>query len=289
MEGGSASRIGGRSRGSGPASEGRVRLDVAVVERGLYPTREKARRAIMAGEVAVDGVREDKPGVRVARSAAIEAHPRGSQYVSRAGLKLERALDEFGVDVSGKAAIDVGASTGGFTECLLRRGARRVYAVDVGYGQLAWELRQDPRVVVLERTNVRYLRADAVPEKVDILTIDVSFISIAKFLGHLLAFLSDGAAVIALVKPQFEAGREEVNKGGVVRSPAVHEKTLMRLVGHIADRGMHVRGLTYSPIKGPAGNIEFLVYAVKEEAPAGSVPTPGDIARVVESAHRDLG
>ncbi|MEW5865906.1 MAG: TlyA family RNA methyltransferase [Bacillota bacterium] len=270
-------------------AERRGRLDLLLVRRGLFATREKARSAVMAGEVIVDGMRQDKPGAMVAPSVRIDVRPPGEQYVSRAGKKLEKALVEFGVDVSDKVAIDVGASTGGFTDCLLRHGAKRVYAIDVGYGQLAWELRQDPRVVVLERTNVRCLDPGAVPEKADVCTIDVSFISVTKFLRHLLTFLADKAALIVLVKPQFEAGREQVRKGGVVRDPAVHAETLTRIMEFMAGAGMQVRGLTYSPIKGPAGNIEFLVYAVKGEQAGGAGLTDDDVSRIVDAAHRDLG
>ncbi|MDI7245995.1 MAG: TlyA family RNA methyltransferase [Bacillota bacterium] len=283
----------GKAAGARPErrAETRARLDVLLVEHGLFETREKARRAVMAGEVLVDGVREDKPGTRVSRSATIELRPSREPYVSRGGEKLEKALDEFGVDVSGKAAIDVGASTGGFTDCLLRRGARRVYAVDVGYGQLAWELRSNPKVVVLERTNVRYLEPGAVPEQADICTIDVSFISIMKFLEHLLTFLSPGAAVVALVKPQFEAGREKVGKGGVVRDPEVHAETLLRVIEFMERCDLEIRGLTYSPIKGPAGNIEFLVYAVKGQqggAAAAIEAVERRVREVVGAAHRAL-
>ncbi|MGE5593955.1 MAG: TlyA family RNA methyltransferase [Betaproteobacteria bacterium] len=269
-------------------------MDVLLVDLGTFETREKARRAIMAGEVFVDGARQDKPGAKVPPSATIEVKPTKDPYVSRGGEKLEKALREFGVEVAGKVAIDVGASTGGFTDCLLRHGARRVYAIDAGYGQLAWELRNDPRVVVCERTNVRYLTREAVPEQADVCTIDVSFISITKFLEHLLTFLSAGACIVALVKPQFEAGREKVGKGGVVRDPDVHAETLLRVIEFMMGCGMEIRGITYSPIKGPAGNIEFLVYAVKgreqghglgtaaSDAPAASV------REVVLAAHRAL-
>lgn len=242
----------------------------------------------MAGDVAVAGQREDKPGTLVPRSADIEVSAPRGQYASRAGLKLEKALVEFGVDVSGKVAIDVGASTGGFTDCLLRHGARRVYAVDVGYGQLAWELRQDARVVVLERTNVRYLDPAAIPEKADVCTVDVSFISVTKFMDHLLGFLADGADLIVLVKPQFEAGRREVGKGGVVRDPLVHAETLARVIDHIARAGAEIRGLSYSPVKGPAGNIEFLVYAVKKGDGGPRAFDRDEVRRVVDAAHHDL-
>lgn len=285
-------RVGGGSAGESSARqrvEARSRLDVLLVDRGMFETREKARRAIMAGEVLVDGVRQDKPGMRVSRSATIELKPAREPYVSRGGEKLEKALHEFGVDVAGKVAIDVGASTGGFTDCLLRHGAKRVYAVDVGYGQLAWELRNDPRVVVLERTNVRYLESAAVPEKADICTIDVSFISITKFLEHLLTFLSPGAAVVTLVKPQFEAGREKVGKGGVVRDPKVHVETLLRVIEFMAMCDLEIRAITHSPIKGPAGNIEFLVYAVKGRQGDSAVDAlDGRVREVVRAAHRDL-
>lgn len=290
-------RVDSRRAGAGDVGrrvEARSRLDVLLADFGMFETREKAQRAIMAGEVLVDGVRQTKPGVRVPRSARIELKPTRVRYVSRGGEKLEKALQEFGVEAEGKVAIDVGASTGGFTHCLLCHGAKRVYAVDVGYGQLAWELRNDPRVVVLERTNVRYLQPDAVPEKADICTIDVSFISIEKFLRHLLTFLSPDAAVVALIKPQFEAGREKVGKGGVVRDPEVHAQTLLRVMEFMIECGLEVRGITHSPIKGPAGNIEFLVYAVKGNGrQAGSgvgalEELEERVREVVLAAHRDL-
>ena len=292
--------LAGRCASEGPDNLGkaparaRTRLDVLLVELGMFETREKARRAIMAGEVFVDGARQDKPGAKVPASSAIEVRPTKAAYVSRGGEKLEKALHEFGVDVAGKVAIDVGASTGGFTDCLLRHGARRVYAVDVGYGQLAWELRNDPRVVVCERTNVRYLTREAVPEPADVCTIDVSFISITKFLEHLLTFLVAGASIVALVKPQFEAGREKVGKGGVVRDPDVHAETLLRVVEFMMGCGLEIRGITYSPIRGPAGNIEFLVYAVKCREPscglgaAVSEALEASVREAVLAAHRAL-
>jgi 23S rRNA (cytidine1920-2'-O)/16S rRNA (cytidine1409-2'-O)-methyltransferase len=245
----------------------RERLDVLLHNMGLADSREQARRLIMAGQVSVNGETADKPGTRILPTATIhiEARP---PYVSRGGLKLEAALSGFGVDVRGLVAADIGASTGGFTDCLLQHGAARVYAVDVGYGQLAWGLRQDPRVVVMERVNARYLRA--LPETVDLITVDVSFISLKLVLPAVMPLLKPVGGIIALVKPQFEAGRTQVGKGGVVRDPAVHLAVLQDLLGWASTHGLQTRGLIPSPLRGPAGNIEFLVYWVLA---AGAVET----------------
>lgn len=235
-------------------------MDVLLVERGLAESREKAKRLIMAGEVLVGDRVVDKPGTRVAEDAEIRLRAT-LPYVSRGGLKLEAALDRFGVAVAGKVAADVGASTGGFTDCLLQRGAARVYAIDVGYGQLAWKLRNDPRVVVLERTNIRYL--ESLPEPVDLATVDVSFISLELVLPVVVRLLKPEGEIIALIKPQFEAGREHVGKGGVVRDPEVHRSVLERITAWALEHGLAVRGLMRSPLKGPAGNVEFLAYLSK--------------------------
>jgi 23S rRNA (cytidine1920-2'-O)/16S rRNA (cytidine1409-2'-O)-methyltransferase len=269
---------------------GRERLDVLLVERGMVATREKARRAIMAREVVVDGVFETKPGTFVSSASKIELKPLKEKgvFVSRGGEKLLKAIGEFEIDVRDKVIADIGASTGGFTDCLLQHGAGRVYAIDVGYGQLAWELRNNPKVVVMERTNVRYLESGRIPELCDFATVDVSFISVVKFIRHLLTFLKDDGGLVILIKPQFEAGREEVKKGGVVRDPEVHIATIRGLVEFMEGQGLEVKGLTYSPITGPAGNIEFFVHAVKRGAqPLRPYPLE-IISRVVEAAHREL-
>lgn len=239
-------------------SKGKVRLDVLLVERGLAETREKARRLTLAGSVEVDGHVADKPGMAVARDADVRVRE-GLPFVSRGGLKLAAALDAFGITVEGLVAADFGASTGGFTDCLLQRGARRVYALDVGYGQLAWPLREDSRVVVMDRVNVRYL--EALPEPVDLVTIDVSFISLGLVLPAALRVLKpETGQAVALVKPQFEAGRDKVGKGGVVKDPAVHCEVLGKVRGAARELGFRVRGVMRSPITGPAGNVEFLMH-----------------------------
>jgi 23S rRNA (cytidine1920-2'-O)/16S rRNA (cytidine1409-2'-O)-methyltransferase len=235
--------------------QSKERLDVLLVERGLAESRAQAQRLIRAGLVRVADQVTDKPGARVAVGVeiAVQARPR---FVSRGGEKLDAALERFGLDVTGAVAADVGASTGGFTDCLLQRGARRVYAIDVGYGQLDWRLRKDPRVVVLERTNVRYL--ESLPEPVDLVTADVSFISLGLILPVVVRWLRPGGRVVALIKPQFEAGRREVGRGGVVRDPVVRRVVLERVVGAAAELGLGLHGLMISPLRGPAGNVEFL-------------------------------
>jgi len=247
------------------------RLDRLLVERGLAESRAQAQRLIMAGAVRVAGMVVDKPGHRVATGAPIEVAAR-PRFVSRGGEKLEAALRRFGLDVRGWVAADVGASTGGFTDCLLQRGAARVYAIDVGYGQLAWRLRNDPRVVVMERTNARYL--ERLPEPVDLVTVDVSFISLRLILPRAVGWLKPKGQVIALIKPQFEAGRREVGKGGVVRDPAVHRAVLERVLTAAADLGLGLRGLMPSPLLGPAGNVEFLAWW---ELGAEGVPLEGAV------------
>jgi len=231
------------------------RLDLLVVDRGLAESRARAQRLIRAGLVHVAGQVSDKPGTQVPTNAdvTLQARPR---FASRGGEKLEAALARFGLDVAGMTAADVGASTGGFTDCLLQRGAGRVYAIDVGYGQLDWRLRNDPRVVVMERTNARYL--ERLPEAVDVVTADVSFISLGLILPAAVGWLRPAGQVVALIKPQFEAGRREVGKGGVVRDPAVHRRVLERVLGIADGLGLGLRGLMPSPLRGPAGNVEFL-------------------------------
>lgn len=231
------------------------RLDLLLVEKGMSPSREQAKARIMAGAVTVDGQVEDKPGTAIDEAADIRLAVE-SRFVSRGGLKLEHALDAFGLDVSGKVAVDVGASTGGFTDCLLQRGASRVYAVDVGYGQLDWKLRNDPRVVVMERVNVRYL--ESLPERPSIATIDASFISLKLVIPPTARLLAEHGQIVALIKPQFEAGRGRVGKGGVVRDPAVHEEVLRKFAEWCGENAYGLLRLDTSPIRGPAGNVEFL-------------------------------
>jgi len=233
----------------------RERLDVLLVARGLAESRSLAQRLIGAGEVLVDGRVVDKPGAQVPMTATLTlaARPR---FVGRGGEKLDAALERFAIPVAGRVAADIGASTGGFTDCLLQRGALRVYALDVGYGQLAWALRQDPRVVVLERTNARYVTA--LPERVDLIVSDVSFISVRLIYPTAVRWLREGGEIVSLIKPQFEAGRAQVGKGGVVRDPAVHRQVLVEVCAALAELGLGLRGLMVSPLLGPAGNVEFL-------------------------------
>lgn len=247
----------------------RERLDVLLVARGLAESRSLAQRLIGAGEVLVDGRVVDKPGAQVPTTATLTlaARPR---FVSRGGEKLDAALERFAIPVTGRIAADIGASTGGFTDCLLQRGALRVYALDVGYGQLAWALRQDSRVVVLERTNARYVTA--LPEPVDLIVSDVSFISVRLIYPTAVRWLREGGEIVSLIKPQFEAGRAQVGKGGVVRDPAVHRQVLVEVCAALAELGLGLRGLMVSPLLGPAGNIEFLGWwqagAAGDDAPA---------------------
>jgi 23S rRNA (cytidine1920-2'-O)/16S rRNA (cytidine1409-2'-O)-methyltransferase len=243
-----------------PIAVKKKRLDVLLVERGLVESRERGKRLIMAGQVLVDGQVMDKPGMQVAGGAEVRLRAK-PPYVSRGGLKLEAALDGFAVQVAGAVAADVGASTGGFTDCLLQWGAKKVYAIDVGYGQLAWRLRQHPRVVVMERVNVRYL--ESLPDLIDLATVDVSFISLEVVLPSVVGWLKAEGSIITLIKPQFEAGRAEVGKGGVVKEPEVHRAILRRILGWALDHGLAVRGLMASPLKGPAGNVEFLAHLSK--------------------------
>ena len=238
----------------------KIRLDVLLVEKGLQESRQKAQATIMSGLVFVNGQRVDKPGTAVAADAAIEVRGNTLQYVSRGGLKLEKAMQTWPIDLSGTICMDVGASTGGFTDCMLQNGAVKVYAIDVGYGQLAWKLRSDERVVCLERTNARYLNHEIIPDEPDFSSVDVSFISLKLILPAIAAVLKQGGHVVCLVKPQFEAGKEKVGKKGVVRDPAVHLEVLEHFVEHAKESGFTVLDITYSPIRGPEGNIEYLGY-----------------------------
>jgi len=259
----------------------KLRLDVLLVERGLAPSREKARRLIMAGQVRVDEEIADKPGRQVPAEAALNVDE-GLPYVSRGGFKLAAALDHFQVDVQGWVVADVGASTGGFSDCLLQRGARRVYAIDVGYGQLAWSLRQDPRVVVMERTNARYL--ETLPETVDLVTLDASFISLKLLLPVATGWFGPRGRAIPLIKPQFEAGRRQVGKGGVVRDPDTHRQVLTDLLTWATVQGWGLWGLCPSPLRGPAGNVEFLAHLGWGAPSTLEMPPPLDLPAAVERA-----
>jgi 23S rRNA (cytidine1920-2'-O)/16S rRNA (cytidine1409-2'-O)-methyltransferase len=239
------------------------RLDKILVDKGIVQSRERARALIMAGKVMVKGKKIDKAGERVLADADIVLVGEDIPYVSRGGLKLEKAMDEFKIDVTGKVAMDVGASTGGFTDCLLQRGAKKVYAVDVGYGQLDLKLRNDPRVVNIERQNIRYLERRVIPEDIDIVTIDSSFISLVKIIPKALEFIGESGSLIALIKPQFEVGKGEVGKGGVVRDEAKHKEVVEKIIRFCTDSGLSVIGVVESPILGPKGNREFLIYARK--------------------------
>ncbi len=261
----------------------KTRLDVLLTKRGLADSREKARAYIMSGIVYVDGQRSDKPGASYSDDCRIEVRNAGTAYVSRGGLKIERAFDYFGVSPEGRVCLDCGASTGGFTDCMLKRGAVKVYSVDVGYGQLAWSLRSDPRVAVMERTNARYLTPDMFDPRPDLATIDVSFISLSLILPAVRSVLTDSGEVCCLIKPQFEAGRENVGKKGVVRDAAVHAAVLEKFMNDAAVSGFTVENVTWSPVKGPEGNIEFLGHLVSS-GEAGTV----DIAAVVDEAHKTL-
>lgn len=260
------------------------RLDQLVFDLGFTESRERAKTTIMSGNVFVNGQRVDKPGAAFAPDAKIEVRGEALPFVSRGGFKLDKALKVFPVDPGGKVCIDCGASTGGFTDVLLQHGAARVYAVDVGYGQLAWKLRNDPRVVNLERTNLRYVDDTLIPEPLDLAVMDVSFISVKLVLPAVKALLKPGADYICLIKPQFEAGREEVGKKGVVRDAAVHEEVVRGVLAFARQIGFSVMGLDYSPIKGPEGNIEYICH-LKNGAYDALEP---DVAAVVAASHERL-
>ncbi len=262
----------------------KTRLDVLLVEQGFFESRQKAQTTIMSGLVYVNGQKSDKPGTPVANDAAIEVRGSALKYVSRGGLKLEKAMATFPIDLTGAICGDIGASTGGFTDCMLQNGAVKVYSVDVGYGQLAWKLREDPRVVCMERTNARFLDHEQIPDELDFASVDVSFISLKLILPPLCGVLKEGGHVACLVKPQFEAGKEKVGKKGVVRDPAVHLEVLEHFLGHAKESGFTVLGLTYSPIRGPEGNIEYLGYLEKGEW----VEKEFDLKALVEESHRTL-
>ena len=243
----------------------KIRLDRLLVARGFAESRERGHALILAGQVLVNGQKQDKAGALVPEDAGIRILGEVLPYVSRGGLKLEGALKGFKISVEGKTALDVGASTGGFTDCLLQHGAEKVYAVDVGYGQLAWKLRQDPRVITIERVNIRDIASSLIPEPIDIAVIDVSFISLEKVIPSILKFLNPDSEIIALIKPQFEVGREQVGKGGIVRDEAARSAAVDRVTDFIRGSGFEVKGVIPSPITGQDGNVEFLMHAVRRE------------------------
>ncbi len=260
------------------------RLDVLLVERGYADNRTKAQAIIMSGQVYVQGQKADKPGTSYEETVALEVRGAACPYVSRGGLKLEKALRDFGVDPTGFVCSDSGASTGGFTDCLLQQGASKVFAIDVGYGQLDWKIRSDPRVVVMERTNIRYVTAEQLGEPLDLSVVDVSFISLRIVLPVIRTFLKPEGQVLCLIKPQFEAGRDKVGKKGVVREPDIHKEVLDDFLAMTRENGFTVLGLTFSPVKGPEGNIEFLAHLTLAQKP-GIEP---DTAELVSLAHQTL-
>jgi len=264
------------------------RLDILLVEKGFFTTREKAKSAIMAGEVLVEGERVNKSGQRIKAESNISVIKKETVFVSRGGEKLEKAIKEFNILVNGKRAIDVGASTGGFTDCLLKSGAEKVYCIDVGYGQLAWKLQKDSRVVVIDRTNIRYLTADKFDNLFDLATIDVSFISLDKVLPAVYNLLNEKGEVVALIKPQFEAGREFVQRGGLVKKAEVHQMVIERVGDKAQEMGFSIQGLTFSPLKKTSGNIEYLIYLVKNSEKDKIINFPQIVEEVVKKAHQEL-
>ena len=260
------------------------RLDVLLVNRGLFESREKAKTAIMAGQIFMGTVCVDKAGTKVPIDADLSVKGNTLPYVSRGGLKLEKALQLYPIDLTDAVMVDIGASTGGFTDCALQNGAAKVFAIDVGYNQLAWSLRQDKRVINMEKQNIRTVTAEQLGELVDFISIDVAFISLDKVLPVAVTLLKDTGSLVALIKPQFEAGREKVGKGGIVRDPATHAEVLTRILNVAEEVGLHLHGVTYSPIKGTEGNIEFLGYFKKPTD--GALPiTPELVESVVAAAH----
>ena len=265
----------------------KTRLDVLLVERGLMESRQKAQTTIMSGLVFVKGQRVDKPGTAVDNEAEIEIRGSVLKYVSRGGLKLEKAMATFPVELKDAVCADIGASTGGFTDCMLQNGASKVYAVDVGYGQLAWKLRTDDRVINLERTNFRHVTNEQVPDPVDFASVDVSFISLTLILPPALPLLAEGGQMVCLIKPQFEAGKGLVGKKGVVKDPQIHKDVIVKVVDFAYQNGFSVLGLTYSPVKGPEGNIEYLVHLQKSGEPVCNVDREM-IDSVVDGSHQQL-
>ena len=268
------------------------RLDLLLVNRNLVQSRERAKALIMAGEVYVDGMKEDKAGTKIDINSEIVLKSSDMKYVSRGGFKLEKAINEFGLSLNGKICMDIGASTGGFTDCMLQNGATKVYSVDVGHGQLAWKLRNDERVVCMEKTNIRYVTHENIPDEIGFSSIDVSFISLTKVLGPVKALLKDDGQVVCLIKPQFEAGREKVGKKGVVRDKAVHLEVIEMVIAFAKSIGFEILNLEFSPIKGPEGNIEYLLHLQNhpegEDGPVIYEEMPVDPKKIVEEAHAAL-
>lgn len=264
----------------------KVRLDVYLVENGLAESRQKAQAIIMSGSVFVNDQKADKAGSSVSEQDRVEVRGNQLRYVSRGGLKLEKALRVFPISLKDAVCVDAGASTGGFTDCMLQNGAARVYSVDVGYGQLAWKLRTDPRVICLERTNVRYISREQIPEQLDFGSVDVSFISLKLVLPAIRQLMKENSHLVCLIKPQFEAGRNQVGKKGVVRDKTVHRQVLEQFLSNAGESGFSVQGLDYSPIRGPEGNIEFLGYLTPTENCIRQ--WEGDLSAVVDSAHENL-
>ncbi len=264
------------------------RLDVLLVRNGFFPSREKAKTTIMAGQVYVNGQKEDKAGMKFDSEAEIEVRGKTLPYVSRGGLKLEKAISTFGLDLEGKVCMDIGASTGGFTDCMLQNGAVKVYSIDVGHGQLAWKLREDDRVVCMERFNARMLTPDDLPVKPQFSSIDVSFISLRLILGPVMNTLDDDGEIVSLIKPQFEAGKEKVGRKGVVRDAKVHEEVIRNVITFAQEIGLNPAGLTWSPITGPEGNIEYLAHFLKRADESCGKVDESDIQSIVRQAHEAL-
>ncbi len=264
----------------------KLRLDSAVFEQGFCESREKAKTLIMAGVVYVNNQKADKPGMNIKDDDVIEVRSNPLKYVSRGGLKLEKAMNEFGLSLDGFICADIGASTGGFTDCMLQNGAEKVYAIDVGYGQLAWKLRSDERVVNLERTNFRYCTTEQIPDALDFASVDVSFISLSIITPVMRTLMKDGARAVCLIKPQFEAGKDKVGKKGVVRDKSVHIEVVENTVNMLLSIGFSILGLTFSPVKGPEGNIEYLVYIEKSDNAENSSGVTS--VEVVKASHDEL-
>ena len=259
------------------------RLDILTVEQGLFSSREKAKTSIMAGLVSVDGQMIDKPGTKVSETAKISVREDLCPYVSRGGLKLEKALKSFDFDLKGVNAVDIGASTGGFTDCMLQNGASHVYCIDVGYGQLDWKLRNDPRITNMEKCNVRYLDTDLIDREIGFISIDVSFISLKLVFPVAAKLLSEEGSLVCLVKPQFEAGREQVGKKGIVRDPAVHMEVIENVIAYGEENGLYAHGLTFSPVTGTKGNIEYLLFMKKKMC-----DNIVNVKEVVTQSHEEL-